>query len=163
MKNRLLTMAGALALMAVFGKFYAVPLIAQVRAALIKNVDEKGRVPYMQQAFLNCSTSNNLCDISFATPVPASKRLVIENVNANIFSPNGINNVSISTHPVQGTMTYVLPAHVTSNATLFDVNERILTYFEAGDAPFFRVALGTGGTSAAINVVVAGYLVDLTQ
>ena len=49
MKNRLITMAGALALLAVVGKFYATPALAKlVRAALVKNVDEKGRSPYMQ-------------------------------------------------------------------------------------------------------------------
>ncbi len=42
MKNRLLTFAGALALLAVLGHFYAVPLMAQVRAALVKNTGRAG-------------------------------------------------------------------------------------------------------------------------
>jgi hypothetical protein len=47
-------MAGTLALLAVFGKFYAVPAIAQIRSALIKTVGGKGRTPYMQSGFVQC-------------------------------------------------------------------------------------------------------------
>jgi hypothetical protein len=50
MKNRLLTLAGVLALLAVVGKFYAEPVWAQARAALVKNIDERGRNPFRRQA-----------------------------------------------------------------------------------------------------------------
>lgn len=47
MKNKLLTFAGALALIAMLGRFYAVPAFAQaIRAAVVKNMDEPGRTPY---------------------------------------------------------------------------------------------------------------------
>ena len=69
MKNKLLTFAGALALLAVLGHFYGKPLVAQVRAALIQNVDEPGRNP------LDLRVDGN----GFATvSIPAGKRYVIE-------------------------------------------------------------------------------------
>ncbi len=43
MKHRLLTMAGGLVLFAVLGKFVAVPAIAQVRAALVRDIDNPAR------------------------------------------------------------------------------------------------------------------------
>lgn len=46
MKNRTMMLAGTLMLVAVLGKFYVPPLLAQARAALVKNVDEPGRTPY---------------------------------------------------------------------------------------------------------------------
>jgi hypothetical protein len=59
MKNRFMQIAGVLALMAVLGKFYAVPLIAQVRAAVVKNIDEKGRIPYQETSLGTCQAVSN--------------------------------------------------------------------------------------------------------
>ena len=43
MKSNLLTLAGTLALVAVLGKFYAIPAVAQVtRAALVQDRDSPG-------------------------------------------------------------------------------------------------------------------------
>ena len=46
MKNRMMTLAGTLPLLAVLGNLSVPPLLAQVRPALVKNVDEPGRSPY---------------------------------------------------------------------------------------------------------------------
>jgi hypothetical protein len=45
MKKQLTTVAVALALLAVLGHFFEKQLLAQVRAALVQNVDEPGRNP----------------------------------------------------------------------------------------------------------------------
>ena len=76
MKNRLLTFAGALALLAVLGKFYAPPLMAQVRAALVQDVDQPARAPFQITVPININNFN-------FTPVaiPAGKRLVIDYVS----------------------------------------------------------------------------------
>jgi hypothetical protein len=75
MKNRFLSMAGLLLLLAVAGKYYAIPLIAHtVRAAVIKNIDERGRVPFSQDVVSSCNSFN--CVSSFAT-APAGRRLVM--------------------------------------------------------------------------------------
>ena len=74
MKNRLLTLAGALALLATLGHFYAKPLLAQVRAALIQNVDEPARNPF--------SLSDNNVGSEDFWRVPLGKRYVIEQYTA---------------------------------------------------------------------------------
>src|SRR5215469_7202019 len=56
----------------------------------VRNVDEKGRIPYMQNVDVGCLTSV-FCDAVYP-PVPAGMRLVVEHVSANIFvNPGGIN------------------------------------------------------------------------
>jgi hypothetical protein len=78
MKNKLLTFAGALCLLAVVGKFYAPPLMAQVRAALVQDVDQPARAPFQATVQLNFT------NFTF-TPVtiPAGKRLVVDFVSVS--------------------------------------------------------------------------------
>jgi hypothetical protein len=158
MKQKLLTFAGALALLAVVGKFYAVPVMAQVRAALVKNLDEPARNPYMQTAFVSCSSPTTLCDILFPAP-PAGRRLVVQHLSANIGAPNGI-NVSLLLAP--GNVQFALPAHVDQAPANLSVNEPVLAYFEPGQIPLYRIAIPVG-SSVAASAVISGYLVDLTQ
>ena len=161
MKNRLLTFAGVLALLAVLGKFYATPLIAQVRAAVIKNIDEKGRNPYMQGAFASCfSGTSAFCDMNFPA-VPANKRLVIEHVSANIGASTGtgINGTFLL---VGGTV-FSLPGNAMATPTLVGVNQSVVAYCEAGQAFTYRVVWDSTSGTGSVSSVVSGYLVDLTQ
>src|SRR4051794_27052390 len=95
MKNRLLTLAGALALAAVLGKFYAVPAFAQVRAALMQDRDSKSRNVY-QSVNLSCGYAVNICSTDLAV-VPAGKRLVIEHISgeADTVGANDLYRVSL--------------------------------------------------------------------
>src|SRR5215813_9628278 len=80
MKNRLITLAAALGLIAVIGRYYALPVVAQtIRAALLANVDEEGRVPYRASIFLSCT---NVDCIGQFPIVPTGKRLVVKHVFA---------------------------------------------------------------------------------
>src|ERR1700704_1995586 len=95
MKNRLRALAGVLALLAVIGKFHEAPVIAQtIRAALVKNIDERGRNPYVVES--SCQpiggSSSGFCLAQGYPVVPAGMRLVVENVNlfAIIPSPTAI-------------------------------------------------------------------------
>ena len=65
---------GALALLAALGHFYAKPLLAQVRAALIQNVDEPARNPF--------SLSDSNVGSEDFWKVPPGKRYVIEQYTA---------------------------------------------------------------------------------
>ena len=56
MKNKLLTLAAALVLLAVVGKFYAKPVMAQIRATLTQDVDQPARAPF--QASVTVSINN---------------------------------------------------------------------------------------------------------
>jgi len=78
MKSRLLTLAGALALLAVLGKFYAVPAIAQAaRAALVQDRDSPPREPFSIKADLLGGTA-----VYNIPPPPAGKRMVITSITA---------------------------------------------------------------------------------
>jgi hypothetical protein len=163
-KNRLVTMAGALAILALLGKFYATPVMAQaLRAVLVKNLDEKGRSPYMQFQGRSCPGGGNaVCDIVFP-PVPAGKRLVVERVNGSvIFASSGVRIASLLTpqnviffFPVRPT-----DLKVTSDPIVL-VNESTLAYFESGEFPTFHLIFNDGSDVPVISSTISGYLVDL--
>jgi hypothetical protein len=161
MKNRLLTLAGALALMAVLGKFYAVPVLAQVRAALVKNIDEHGRIPYSQH--LNCqNTGSAECNATFFT-VPANKRLVIEHVNGFVGTFTNLAAVNFFGNGTTQNIFFQLQGTNGGN-NIYVANEPFLTYFEAGQTPEYFVGVNQGGfVFITSGVTITGYLVDLTQ
>jgi len=70
MKKQLLTIIGALALLAVLGHFFEKQLLAQVRAALVQNMDEPGRNPIT----LSGSSTGGTATVT----VPAGQRYVIQ-------------------------------------------------------------------------------------
>lgn len=83
MKNRLLTFAGALGIITVLGHFYAKPLLAQVRAALVQNVDEKGRNFYQVTGSCDVADIGQPCWVRFPA-VPPNMRAVIEHVSVDL-------------------------------------------------------------------------------
>lgn len=77
MKKKLLSLAGALAPLVLLGHFYAKPLLAQVRAALVQNVDEPGRNPITLFGIGGASNLDiNKYEANFT--VPAGQRYVIQ-------------------------------------------------------------------------------------
>ncbi len=159
MRNRLVTLAGALALIAVLGKYYAAPAIAQVvRAAVVKNVDEKGRIPYMAATPTSCVPfSASGVDCTFPA-VPANKRLVIEYINAGIsHSPSSPPDVAFRFTGAGGTShQFSLPVFPRVPG-ISGISAPVLIYLDAGQVP----RLISDGTF--INFELTGYLVDLTQ
>ena len=85
MKNRMMTLAGTLPLLAVLGNLSVPPLLAQVRPALVKNVDEPGRSPYqvLPVSSTDCGTYTYL---NFPA-VPSGKRLVITFASGVVYTP----------------------------------------------------------------------------
>jgi hypothetical protein len=84
MKSKLLTVAGALALMAVLGKFYAVPAIAQaVRAALVQDRDNPARQPFS-------AIVPGVNGISSTPAVAAGTRLIVNNIYFNLQAGTGL-------------------------------------------------------------------------
>ena len=74
-----LSAAAAVCALWIVGTFTAKPLLAQIRAAFIQNVDEPGRNPYQETQFTVCGGPQN-CNFQFAI-VPAGKRLVLTHVS----------------------------------------------------------------------------------
>jgi len=162
MKNKLITLAGALALAAVLGKFYAVPAFAQVRAALMQDRDSKPR-NYYQTYNLSCGYAVNICSTDLPT-VPAGKRLVIEHISgeADTSGLNDLYRVSLWVKN-QYASAYLEfgSANVTPNSLYArPFNQAVFATFDAGQTP--QVTLQTTGTGGfAWQAVICGYLVDI--
>jgi hypothetical protein len=162
MKNRLLTLAGALALAAVVGKFYAVPAIAQVRAAVVKNLDEKGRNPYYQTQ--NCfSSSTNQCTVAFPV-VPPNKRLVVEFIASSVDTPTALQTVEFAANGNFIPILHTQQGNDSSGNKIYVANQPMLYYYEPGQVPYLAMSAATAGFEfMSGQVTLTGYLVDLTQ
>lgn len=136
------------------------PDVNVTNTVAVRNVDEKGRIPYMQGEFQNCNPSNALCDTVYP-PVPSGMRLVVEHVSANIgLNPgSGINGTFLLANGV----VFSLPGRSMATPSLVGVNEQVLAYFEAGQQPVYRIALSTANDSGEASSVISGYLINLSQ
>ncbi len=161
MKNKLLTLASVLVLLAVLGKFYAVPAIAQaVRAALIQNTDEPGRIPY--EAESACS-GVGYCFADFPA-VPANKRLVITRVvgSAQAMTAGGVVS-SVGLAAISSSrVTPPIPINfVNAGNQTVTFNDSVITYADAGYVP--RVSADATASQLQTGVVgIFGYLLDCT-
>ncbi len=162
MKNKLLTLAGALALAAVLGKFYAVPAFAQVRAALMQDRDSKAR-NYYQTANLSCGYAVSICSMDLPV-VPAGKRLVIEHISgeADTSGPTDLYRASLWAKNLWPSAYLEFgPANLTPNnlyARAF--NQVVFAAFDAGQTP--QLSLQTTGSGGfAWQAVITGYMVDI--
>jgi len=78
-------MVAGLAALTAVGSYTAKPLLAQIKAALVENIDEPGRNPYSSTVAVNpgkCGVSSTGC-VLFFVAVPAGKRLVVTNIIGN--------------------------------------------------------------------------------
>ena len=159
MKNRLLTFAGALALLAVLGKFYAPPLMAQVRAALVQDVDQPARAPFQLTVPVNINNFN-------FTPVtiPTGQRLVIDYVSMSGAAQTAgsyVQPIVILSSSVAGgssNLYYIAPEqsgtvpgqyYHTEKATIYADSLSVSPAF-AGFTPSFM----------SFNVVISGHLIS---
>jgi hypothetical protein len=164
MKNKLLTLAAGLALIAMAGKFFAVPLLAQVRAALVQNVDDPGRIAYQSTAFGTNSEgtcSGNVC-VFLWPPVPANHRLVAQHIQAanplTSLSPAPGFQVFLAGGTSAGTSFYAPSLGVQS---IFD--QPTLAYYDAGSVPQADVFTSVGALfdpTASARLTLTGYLLD---
>jgi hypothetical protein len=178
MKNKLLTFAGAMALAASLGTYYAKPLLAQVRAAVEKNIDEPARVPYQAQiscsGLAQCIEPTGFPFVSLRA-VPVHSRLVIEQISM-LIQTNGtfsglelgtFNTLSLEsqTSPVMAPFTFL---GFNSGPLGYLVNQSVKYYFEAGTSPSIELAGIVGPSSGApfslsMQGMATGYVVDLSQ
>jgi hypothetical protein len=146
--------------------------ISQIRAALTKNVDEPGRLPYQAEVdFGGCSGGNSFCIVAFP-PVPAGKRLVVEEVTALAFVRNGgqvnlfafgdgvitnTGNVAI----MQPTFTPLFAAD--SFSVAWSIDKQIKVYYEPGTTPKVKIQASVGFGALGSNMTLHGYLIDATN
>ena len=154
---------GALCIVGVIG---ATPAVAQIRAALVQNVDEPGRNPYQETQFTICGGPQN-CNFTFAL-VPSGKRLVLTHVsgfvdvrggtipNSNVQSSFGGNQfANVFFVGTQGT--------VFTSATRIVYNSDVLAYFGPGENPTgFYGLFSTGDTFlSGGSLTLTGYYINL--
>lgn len=104
MKNKLIMIAGALALVVILARVFEKPLVAQIRAALTQNIDEPGRNPFAFQA-------PGLNERAFY--VPAGKRYVIQQATVECLVPNStyMTGIRVIAHTGDANNIATAPAH----------------------------------------------------
>ena len=163
MKNRLATLAGGLALVAVLGKYYAVPAIAQtVRAALMQDRDNPAR-NYYQTYNLNCGYAASIC-IANMPAVPAGKRLIITHVSGAVDTTAAGSLYRVTLGPTGQSATAYLqfaPPNMTFN-NLYEhtFNQEVFAGFDANQTPQLIVQVNDGSTFAW-QATATGYMVDI--
>ena len=162
MKNKLITLAGALALAAVLGKFYAVPAFGQVRAALMQDRDSKAR-NYYQTYNLSCGYAVSICSVDLPV-VPAGKRLVIEHISgeADTIGATDLYRASLWVKN-QWASAYLEfgSANLTpNNLYARPFNQAVFATFDAGQTPQLTLQ-ATGASPFAWQAVITGYMVDI--
>ena len=178
-KNYILMSAG-LASLSVMGTYTAKPLLAQIKAAFVQNVNEPGLNPYQfyvsfKQGFTfpqGVGTCTGVQCNFVLPPVPSGKRLVVTNITGNIF----VDTPGI-TQPVVlfgGGVTFEIPTlpagsyqAINSNqpSNMIGVNAPILAYFDPGMKPtIFILATALISDSQGLttgSIVLSGYYVNL--
>jgi hypothetical protein len=161
MKNRLSTLAGALALLAVFGKFYAVPLVAQVRAAIVQDRDSKARNIY--QSVQNCFNVTSPCQVTFGA-VPAGKRLIVEQVSALVTLPTAaagtIADIELRGASVFQFLPIVAAPGNFGGQVQYITNQTVLAAYDAGQVPEVDTFVASGATFTVV-VSISGYMIDI--
>jgi hypothetical protein len=161
MKRRLWTLAGALALLAVLGKFYAVPLVAQVRAAIVQDRDAKARNIY--QSVQNCFNVTNPCQVTFAA-VPAGKRLIVEQVSALVTLPTAaagtIADIELRGASVFQFLPIVAAPGNFGGQVQYTTNQTVLAAYDAGQVPQVDTFVASGATFTVV-ASISGYMIDI--
>jgi hypothetical protein len=160
MKNKLLTFAGVLALVGVLGKFYAPPLLAQARAALVQDVDQPARAPFQVTVPVNINNFN-------FTPVsiPAGHRLVIDYIAmAGAAQTTGadIQPIILLSSSVAGgsnNLYYIAPQQSGTVPGQYYHTEKATIYADSlSVSPAFA---GFTSSFMSFNVVISGHLITL--
>jgi hypothetical protein len=162
MKSKFLTFAASLAMLGLAGHFFEKPLLAAV-SALVKNIDERGRNPYIQSITCFTATLNNCT--AFFPPVPAGMRLVVEHINISVDTPTALSNVDLS-----GNASIIEYPFLQQQGTdlggnmIYIANQLMLTYYEAGQTPEISIFTKAGGFQfISSGITLTGYLVNLNN
>jgi hypothetical protein len=135
--------------------------------ALIRDVDRPYAQPFALTGFLPLDPGSNDATtiITNSNPIPAGKRFLIQNVNAQANMPSG-ENPALFINVLNDGRTYTIPFRSQGDfggaGTLFAGNEALPIAINGGvDVQFFfrRGPILSG--NASLFVEVSGYLVDM--
>ena len=183
--------ASVVLLLWVVGAFIAPPVIAQVKAALVKNQDEPGRTPYEAQAafdvtgcdsascanFLLIPGTPTVVQFDINPPIPAGKRLVVKHVSGWLFTI-GANSSCANMQCRVGFETIHNALYFTPKWSFFGpfftgpydsafantgfASEAFFTV-APGDTPRVYILAQTGFGGYESNIFLNGYLIDATN
>jgi hypothetical protein len=174
---------GCALVIAVFSGMTAGPALAQlVKAALVKNVDERGRVPYEEEVVCSDFTFFSDCTVE-AAAVPPAKRLVIEHVSMDLLlvaaqsgptpRPRSV-TMSGNEFTIVGQQffrqQFLAPSLLSADSTLgpvfahYAANQAVLTYYESGQKPKLSVSSDAvlNTNLSIVRATFSGYFVDLS-
>ena len=134
MKNKLITIASALALLVVLARVFERPLLAQIPAALTQNVDEPGRNPFSL----------------YSDGLPGNPTVASWTVPYN----GGLNEMTDAVGHFVG-------AGLSSGTTVYTCTGTAHLYADAG-IPIYAIAFngGTGEASDHCGFYVNGYVIN---
>jgi hypothetical protein len=163
LKNQILMALGFAVLAGVISGITAGPAIAQaIKAVLVKNVDEHGRVPFVVTDSCDTTTTNS-CSIILPGPLP-NKRLVLEHISTFHRAANVMQFSSVVVNVGQFTFkdrAFVNPRLVSvGGESRYSANEPILIYVGSGEVINVSSVYTMNGVSSN-TVVLSGYIVDL--
>ena len=177
--RHLLTALAFGVLMATLSIWTAPRLIAQIRAALVKNVDELGRVPYDSGLvgfnFNGCSqncTKDVTGSASVNTIVPSGKRLIVNHIRGGT-DQGEASIVGLSSAPFSANgydfadkLVFTGPFSSPFNGTSYYDIQTFLT-FEPGSTIHFATSFASCFDNNFANcngfVRISGYLIDATN
>ena len=156
-------------------------VVAQIRAALIKNVDEPGRTPWETRSqilpnaggcYMPADCSNYTDGATYAVfdlrPVPAGKRWIVQSISGGLVNGNGrTNNIELSNIRTGLLFDGVKLAFggpfypgTSFGSAIFSAN--VHANFGPGETPTVRVT-ATPNLAGYTVIVVSGYQIDATN
>jgi hypothetical protein len=168
-KKSLLITAPAVALAFVAGLWMTPSTIAQIRAALVRDVDHPAQAPVRFVASVSVAAGQTFGAANLA-PVPAGKRLVIQTVSVFGYTqtPERIVAVWLSTNP-ESTYISLDPqtTELKSMGSFFSgydaiaYNRNVTFVYEPGEIPRLIVGVGSTTNPKFVNFFIHGYYVTL--
>jgi len=160
-------MAAGVAALTVVGAFTAKPLLAQIKPALVQNVDEPGRSPYSSFVKINSGTCvDNSCALFFAA-VPAGKRLIATDLTGriNVISPGVVSLLILAGAPSGDSQVQIpttLLAGTFAGLNMNGVNANLHAFFAGGSQPGVGILSTTPIENVGVEgmLTLSGYLVD---
>jgi hypothetical protein len=138
--------------------------MAQVRAALVRNVDTPALQPFQATLGINFAFIN---EQRLVTTVPAGKRLVIDHISYNATMPVGTQLIFGALRTGEfGTLRQffeIHPPHISASASfiLHDGSGPARVYFEAGEEVWVSTSTSSGAANRSMTVVISGYFITV--
>ena len=143
------------------GLFVVDDACAQIRPAMVRNIDEPALQPFRAAREIYIDMVNEQL---LVTTVPAGKRLVIEHISWYVGAQTGHELVFAGLRSPQYGTYYVYlqinPPHAsaTTGYTIQDGAQSVKLYFEAGEEVWLSASRGTAGP-VDLNIVIQGHFI----